>query len=37
MFLAEALAPHCLYDLRIELEKDSHPLVETIYSLSKFK
>jgi len=34
---AETLAPHCPYDLRIELEKDSHPLVGTIYSLSKFE
>jgi len=34
---AEILIPHCPYDLQIELEKDSHPLVETIYSLSKFK
>jgi len=34
---AETLAPHCPYNLRIDLEKDSHPLVGTIYSLSKFK
>ena len=34
---AETLTPHCLYDLWIELKKDSHPLVGTIYSLSKFK
>jgi len=34
---AETLAPHCPYDLRIDLEKDSHPPVGTIYSLSKFK
>ena len=34
---AETLALHCLYDLWIELEKDFHPLVRTIYSLSKFK
>ena len=34
---AETLAPHHPYDLQIELEKDSHPLVETIYSLSQFK
>jgi len=34
---AEILAPHCPYDLRIDLEKDSHPPVETIYSLSKFE
>jgi len=34
---AETLAPHCPYDLQIDLEKDSHPLVETIYLLSKFE
>jgi len=34
---AETLAPHCPYDLRINLEKDSHPLVGTIYLLSKFE
>jgi len=34
---AETLAPHCPYDLRIDLEKDSHPPVGTIYSLSKFE
>jgi len=34
---AETLAPHRPYDLRIDLEKDSHPPVGTIYSLSKFK
>ena len=34
---AKTLALHCLYNLWIELEKDSHPLVETIYFLSKFK
>jgi len=34
---AETLAPHCPYSLWIELEKDSHPPVGTIYSLSKFK
>jgi len=34
---AETLAPHRPYDLRINLEKDSHPPVGTIYSLSKFK
>jgi len=34
---AETLAPHRPYDLQIDLEKDSHPLVGTIYSLSKFK
>jgi len=34
---AETLAPHRPYDLRIDLEKDFHPPVETIYSLSKFK
>ena len=34
---AETLTPHRLYDLQIELEKDSHPPVETIYSLSQFE
>ena len=34
---AETPASHHPYDLRIDLEKDSHPLVETIYSLSKFE
>jgi len=34
---AETFAPHRPYDLQIDLEKDSHPLVGTIYSLSKFK
>jgi len=34
---AETLAPHRPYDLQIDLEKDSHPLVGTIYSLFKFK
>jgi len=34
---AETLAPHRPYDLRIDLEKDSHPPVGTIYSLSKFE
>jgi len=34
---AETLAPHRPYDLWIDLEKDSHPLVGTIYSLSKFE
>jgi len=34
---AETLALHRPYDLRIDLEKDSHPLVGTIYSLSKFE
>jgi len=33
----ETLTPHHSYNLRIDLEKDSHPLVGTIYSLSKFK
>ena len=32
---AETLALHHPYDLQIDLEKDSHPPVETIYSLSK--
>jgi len=34
---AETLAPHRPYDLWIDLEKDSYPLVGTIYFLSKFK
>jgi len=34
---AETLAPYCPYDLQINLEKDSYPLVGTIYSLSKFE
>jgi len=34
---AETLTPHRPYDLRINLEKDSHLPVGTIYSLSKFK
>jgi len=34
---AETLAPHRPYNLRIDLEKDSHPPVGTIYSLSKFE
>jgi len=34
---AETLAPYHPYDLQIDLEKDSHPLVGTIYSLSKFE
>jgi len=34
---AETLTLHHPYDLRIDLEKDSHPPVGTIYSLSKFK
>jgi len=34
---AETLAPHRPYDLQINLEKDSHSPVGTIYSLSKFK
>jgi len=33
----KTLVPHRPYDLRIDLEKDFHPLVGTIYSLSKFK
>jgi len=36
-FKAKTLAPHCPYNLWINLEKDSYPLVGTIYSLSKFK
>jgi len=34
---AETLTPYHPYDLWIDLEKDSHSLVETIYSLSKFE
>ena len=34
---AETLAPYHPYDLWIELEKDSYPLVGTIYFLSKFE
>jgi len=34
---AETFTPHCPYNLRIDLKKDSHPSVGTIYSLSKFK
>jgi len=34
---AETLTPHRPYDLQIDLEKDSHPPVGTIYSLSKFE
>ena len=34
---AETLTPHHPYNLQIDLEKDSHPPVRTIYSLSKFK
>jgi len=34
---AETLAPHRPYGLQIDLEKDSHPPVGTIYSLSKFE
>ena len=33
----ETLASHRPYNLRIDLEKDSHPPVGTIYSLSKFE
>jgi len=33
----ETLAPHCPYDLWIDLEKDSYPSVGTIYFLSKFE
>jgi len=31
---AEVLAPHCPYDLKINLEEDAQPLVGPIYSLS---
>ena len=34
---AETLAPYHSYDLQIDLEKNSHPLVWTIYFLSKFE
>jgi len=34
---AETLAPHYPYNLQIELEKDFHPSVGTIYSLSQFE
>jgi len=34
---AETLAPHRPYNLQIDLEKDSHSPVGTIYSLSKFE
>jgi len=34
---AETLAPHHPYDLQIELEKNFHSLIGTIYSLSKFE
>jgi len=34
---AETLAPHCPYDIWIDLEKDSYPPVETIYFLFKFE
>jgi len=34
---AETLTPYHLYNLQIELEKDSHPPVGTIYSLSQFE
>jgi len=34
---AETLASYHPYDLRINLEKNSYPLVGTIYSLSKFE
>ena len=34
---AETLTPYHPYNLWIDLEKDSHPLVGTIYSLSKFE
>jgi len=34
---AETLTPHRSYDLQIDLEKDFHPPVGTIYSLSKFE
>ena len=33
----KTLACHCPYNLWIELEKDLHPLIGTIYSLSKFE
>ena len=31
---AKVLAPHCPYDLKINLEEDAQPLVSLIYSLS---
>ena len=31
---AEVLSPHCPYDLKINLEKGTQPLVGSIYSLS---
>ena len=31
---AEVLPPHCLYDLKINLEEGAQPLVGSIYSLS---
>jgi len=34
---AETLTPHHPYDLQIDLEKDFHPPVRTIYFLFKFK
>jgi len=34
---AEVLAPHCLYDLKINLEEGAQPLVGPIYSLSASK
>jgi len=34
---AETFAPHCPYNLQIDLEKDSYPLVGTIYFLSQFE
>jgi len=34
---AKTLTLHHAYDLWIDLKKDSHPLVGTIYSLSKFE
>jgi len=30
---AEALTPHCFYDLKINLEEDVQPLVSPIYSI----
>jgi len=36
-FKAETLALHHPYNLWIDLEKNSHPLVGTIYFLSQFK
>jgi len=37
MSKAKTLAPYHPYNLQIELEKDFHSLVRTIYFLSKFK